>query len=402
MEVLQKLELAAWACEVEAAGDPPRACGDRRLGYGVRELRAKYGPEGPPAAMQVGGKDLPIALVRAPGGRQVPLLKVMLGTACERNCLYCGFRSGLDCRRVAFKPEELARAFLTMNRARLVDGLFLTSGVIGGGVNTQNRLIETVEIIRREGFRGYVHLKIMPGAEQGQVLRAMQLADRVSVNLEAPTPERLQRLAPGKDWREELVEPLRWAEQARREVPPGRYRKDAWPSSTTQFVVGPAGESDLEILSTAAWLTRQLSLARCYFMAFTPVAGTPLEGHPAEEPLRQHRLYQASFLLRSYGFDVEDLPFGPDGRLPLGEDPKLAYARARLVDAPVEVNRAERGSLLRVPGIGPRAADAIVNARREGPLREISDLRALGVAVDRAAPFILLSGRGVVRQLRLF
>ncbi len=352
--------------------------------------------------MQVGGKDLPIALVRAPGGRQVPLLKVMLGTACERNCLYCGFRSGLDCRRVAFKPEELARAFLTMNRARLVDGLFLTSGVIGGGVNTQNRLIETVEIIRREGFRGYVHLKIMPGAEQGQVLRAMQLADRVSVNLEAPTPERLQRLAPGKDWREELVEPLRWAEQARREVPPGRYRKDAWPSSTTQFVVGPAGESDLEILSTAAWLTRQLSLARCYFMAFTPVAGTPLEGHPAEEPLRQHRLYQASFLLRSYGFDVEDLPFGPDGRLPLGEDPKLAYARARLVDAPVEVNRAERGSLLRVPGIGPRAADAIVNARREGPLREISDLRALGVAVDRAAPFILLSGRGVVRQLRLF
>lgn len=175
-----------------------------------------------------------------------------------------------------------------------------------------------MEIVRRLGFDGYVHLKIMPGAERGQVLRAMQLADRVSVNIEAPNPDRLRRLAPAEDWRAELVEPLRWVDQARREISPRRWRKERWPSSTTQFLVGPASESDLEILGTAVWLTQQLGLARCYFMAFTPVAGTPLEGHPAQEPLRQHRLYQALFLMQIYGFDVEDLPFDGAGRLPLG------------------------------------------------------------------------------------
>ncbi|MEW6567093.1 MAG: radical SAM protein [Chloroflexota bacterium] len=332
----------------------------------------------------------------------MPLLKVMLSTACERGCLYCAFRAGSNCCRITFKPDELARAFLAVQRARVVDGLFLSSGILRGGANTQNRLLDTVEIVRRAGFRGYLHLKIMPGAERGQVLRAMELADRVSVNLEAPTPERLQRLAPEKEFRDELLAPLRWVEEARRENPARRVGRDRWPSSTTQFVVGPAGESDLEILSTTAWLMRQLRLARCYFMAFTPVEGTPLENHPAEDPLREHRLYQASFLLQTYGFDLEDLPFGSDGRLPLAEDPKTAYARARLSEAPVEVNRAERGELLRVPGIGPRSAEAILRARRLGRLRELQDLRRLGVVSQRAAPFITLDGRQPSGQLRLF
>lgn len=229
VDTFEKLLLSVRACEVEAvvdrsagvavaaeglagggkhAGVVGERAGGKGVGWGVRELRGRYGGEGPLAAVRVDGRDLPVTLVQAPGGRQIPLLKVMLSTACERNCLYCGFRAGLDCRRVTFRPDELARAFLAVHQAGLMDGLFLSSGVVGGGSVTQERLLETVTLVRRAGFRGYVHLKIMPGAERGQVLRAVQLADRVSVNLEAPNPERLKRLAPGKDWRGELVAPL--------------------------------------------------------------------------------------------------------------------------------------------------------------------------------------------------
>lgn len=422
VDALEKLILSAQACAMEAVAEMPigrtgvlgggSVCcewagkagrgGKRAIGCRVRELWARHGSEGPPSVVRVDGRELPITLVQTPAGRQVPLLKVMLSTACERNCLYCSFRAGADCRRVTFQPEELAHAFLALHRPGLVDGLFLSSGVFGGGRATQDRLLDTVAIVRRAGFRGYVHLKIMPGAEREQVLQAMQLADRVSVNLEAPNPERLERLAPGKNWREELVAPLEWVEEVRREVPPEERRRARWPSTTTQFVIGPAGESDLEILSAVQWLTRRLALARCYFMAFSPVAGTPLEDRPAESSLRQHRLYQASFLIRDYGVDVAELPFSGEGRLPLGEDPKLALARKRLAESPVEVNQAEKAELLRVPGIGVRAAQAILRARREGKLRDLADLRRLGVAVERARPFVLLEGRAAERQLRLF
>jgi predicted DNA-binding helix-hairpin-helix protein len=174
------------------------------------------------------------------------------------------------------------------------------------------------------------------------------------------------------------------------------------PSSTTQFVVGAAGESDLELLHVTAFLYRHLGLARAYFQAFRPVPGTPLEAHPPTPPQREHRLYQASFLLRDYGFSVEELPFQPDGNLPLDTDPKLAWAREHLAEAPVEVNRAGRETLLRVPGIGPQGADRLIAARRRGRLRDLQDLRALGIAAERAAPFILLDGRRPARQLPLF
>jgi predicted DNA-binding helix-hairpin-helix protein len=174
------------------------------------------------------------------------------------------------------------------------------------------------------------------------------------------------------------------------------------PSSATQFVVGPAGESDLEILSISARLLHHLRLTRVYFMAFNPVPGTPLEGHPPENPLREHRLYQASYLLRDYGFDLEELPFAGDGRLPLGKDPKLAYAEAHMRQCPLELSRADREELLRVPGIGPRGADAILRARHQaGALRDLSDLRRLGVVAERAAPYVTLRGRAPTLQLPL-
>jgi predicted DNA-binding helix-hairpin-helix protein len=335
-----------------------------------------------------------------PGGKRIKLLKTLLTSACERNCYYCPFRAGRDFRRATFKPEEMARAFAELKQRGIAEGLFLSSGIVGGGVRTQDRLIDTAAILRRKlDYRGYLHLKLMPGSERDQVLEAMTLADRVSVNLEAPNPDRLSRLAPKKIFLAELLQPLKWAAEIRKTMPPP-YR-GRWPSLVTQFVVGAAGESDVELLQTTAYLTATLGLGRVYFSAFHPVHDTPLENVPPENPWREHRLYQASFLLRDYGFQFEDLPFTADGRLPLDVDPKLGWARLNLRESPVEVNRAGREELLKVPGIGPRGADAILAARRVRALREVKQLRQLGIAADRAAPFIVLDGRRPATQLAL-
>ncbi len=174
------------------------------------------------------------------------------------------------------------------------------------------------------------------------------------------------------------------------------------PSSATQFVVGAARETDLEILTTSEKVLRGYGLSRVYYMAFNPVEGTPLENHPPESPLREHRLYQASFLLRDYGFDLEDLPFSGDGQLPRDRDPKQAYADENLRDRPVELDRAGREDLLRVPGIGPRSADAILRVRREaGRIRGLEDLGRLGIVAERAAPYVTMGGMAAPRQMTL-
>lgn len=332
-----------------------------------------------------------------PGGKPVALLKTLLTSACERDCHYCAFRQGRDFRRATFSPDELSRLFMQVHGSGLAQGLFLSSALAGGGPNTQERLIGAAQILRRRyGFRGYIHLKIMPGAERDQVETAMRLADRVSVNLEAPNTERLSSVAPHKTFHAELLQQLRWIEEIRHQGP------GPWPSSTTQFVVGASGETDVELLMTTEFLHREAGLARTYFMAFTPVPGTPLEHHPPTPLAREQRLYQASFLLRDYGFGAEELPFDQVGNLPLENDPKLAWARRSLLSAPVEVNTARRRDLLRVPGIGPRGADKITRARRGGKLRSLGDLGRLGIITSRSAPFILLDGHRPPRQLSLW
>jgi predicted DNA-binding helix-hairpin-helix protein len=338
-----------------------------------------------------------------PGGKQVKLLKTLLSSACERDCYYCPFRAGRDFRRATFKPQEFAELFMKLYQSNLAEGIFLSSGIAAGGANTQNKILDTAEILRDKlGFRGYLHLKIMPGAEKGQVLRLMQLADRVSINLEAPNTERLAKLAPNKTFIEELFRPLRWVEEIRQSQPAYRGWNGRWPSTVTQFVAGGSDESDLELLTTTDWLMRNVRLKRAYFSAFSPVRDTPMENKPAVDPLREHRLYQASFLLRDYGFDLEDMPFFQDGNLPLATDPKLAWAQQNLKGTPLEVNKAERGELLRIPGIGPRGADAILRARRSGTLRDLTTLKKLGIVTTRVAPFVLLDGRRVDTQLSMF
>jgi predicted DNA-binding helix-hairpin-helix protein len=338
-----------------------------------------------------------------PNGQSIKLLKTLLSSVCERDCFYCPFRAGRDFRRASFQPEEFARLFMQLHQSRLAEGVFLSSGIAAGGLRTQDKLLDTADILRNKlGFRGYLHLKIMPGSERAQMERAMQLADRVSINLEAPNTERLRKLAPHKIFMEELLQPLKWADEIRRTQPPNHTWNGRWPSTVTQFVAGGADEPDLELLSTTHYLVRRLGLKRAYFSAFHPVLDTPLENKPAVDPIREQRLYQASFLLRDYGFDLEDLPFSGEGNLPLTIDPKLAYAAQNLVHAPIELNRAEKRDLLRVPGIGPKAVESILRARRSGALKDLSRLRALGIDAARAAPFILLDGKRPAQQMTLF
>ncbi len=238
----------------------------------------------------------------------------------------------------------------------------------------------------------------MPGIEYEQLYRLMQLADRVSVNLEGPTQERLDALAPKKDFQRELLSVLQLAEQIRRTHP---YEKLA--GTVTQFVVGAVGDTDQELLSLSNRLYRDYGLTRAYYSGFSPVIQTPFENLPATDPLREHRLYQASFLLRDYGWKVEDLPFLADGNMELALDPKRAWAERHLRSAPVEIMTASREQLLRVPGIGPVGADAIVRARRLGRITELAHLRKLNIhAPEQAAPYILLDGHRPAMQMSLF
>ncbi len=409
MESLQKLRLFAEQMDLEPAEETQPGCAPNHIPLpmaGPTSQSLISNPHSPPLPCGASRPTNPkqqLGIYKAvAGGKTVPLLKTMLTSACERNCYYCPFRAGRNYRRATFKPEEMANTFMDMQRAGMVNGLFLSSGIIKGGASTQDKLLDTAEILRnKHDFRGYLHLKIMPGAERAQVERAMQLADRLSVNLEAPNTRRLQGLAPMKEFTEELVRPLQWIEEVRRNRPQYQGWNGRWPSTVTQFVVGAVGESDLELLSTSDYLYRQLRLGRTYFSAFRPIPDTPLEAQAAENPWREHRLYQASFLLRDYGFDMEEMPFDDDGKLPLAVDPKMGWAQRNLLEDPVEVNRADRESLLRVPGIGPRGAEAILRARRQGKLRDVNDLRQIGVVTTRLASFVLLDGHRPARQLRL-
>ena len=332
-----------------------------------------------------------------PNGKRIALLKILQSNMCDNNCLYCAMRRSRDAERCGFTADELAAAFHQLAQRGIAEGLFLSSAVCGSAPRTMEHMIATVELIRfKYLFDGYVHLKLLPGCEEAAVERAVQIASRVSVNLEAPSASRLQRISGDKRFEADLMQPIHWAREWLDRDP--NTRTDI----TTQFVVGAAAESDQEILATAEHLHRDLGLTRIYFSAFKPVRGTPLENLPATPLLRQNRLYESDFLLRHYGFSVEDLFFDESGNLSRSTDPKMAWAQQHPEFFPVEVNRASREELLRVPGIGPRSAARILRLRGRARFRYLEDLRAIGAVASRAAPFILLNGRHTAQQLSFF
>lgn len=374
MDTIQKIELLGRSAQYDLCG----ACGPQ-----VGRVRDELGRWIYPAVM--------------PDGRRIALFKVLLSNACQKNCYYCANRASRDFRRISFTPEELARTFDQMHSRGQVQGLFLSSAVCGHAAGAMDRMIAAVELVRRN-FPGYIHLKILPGATFAHVEQAVKLATRVSVNLEAPSQERLARVAPLKDFTTDLLQPMYWV----KEIVGKSGRRLAPAGQTTQFVVGAADESDREILSITAQLYEEIGLARAYFSAFQPIKNTPLEDHPSTPPLREHRLYQSDFLLRKYAFDFDDLIFDEAGNLPSEADPKFLWALNHPERFPLEVNRASKEELLRVPGIGPISAGRIVRWRRMGRLRTLADLKKSGAVAQRAAPFILLDGKRPPYQLSLW
>jgi len=342
-----------------------------------------------------------VTYAKMSGGKTIPLLKSMITSVCERNCKYCSFRSGRDFRRATFTPDEMADTFLDLFQKNIAKGLFLSSGIAGGGVRIQDKIIDTAEILRtKKKFDGYLHMKIMPGAEYDQIKHLMKWADRVSINLEAPNPERLDVLAPLKNFGEELFSRLKWVESIRKNQDPKQNWKQKWPSLTTQMVIGPSGENDVEILKTSDYLIKNFKLARIYYMTFTPVVNTPFENLPAENPVRGHRLYQASFLLRDYGFTFEDFSFNDQGHLDLNHDPKKYWAENNLKGSPIEINQASREELLKIPGIGPKRVEMISRYRKQKKIQSVEDLKMLGISIESVAQYILLNGKTPFHQLK--
>jgi predicted DNA-binding helix-hairpin-helix protein len=331
-----------------------------------------------------------------PDGKRIDMLKVLQSNVCEKDCAYCANRSDRDVHRVSFRPDELARGFSELLHRGRVQGLFLSSGVCGSVAQATERMLATVEILRRRYlFGGYIHLKILPGADDASIEAAVRMADRVSVNLEAPNARRIGALSKGKDFERDLLTPLRRADRIRQHI--GRRV-----SMTTQFVVGAAGECDSEILTTSTQLYSGLRLARAYYSAFQPISDTPLEDHAPTPSWREHRLYQADFLLRQYGFGLSEIVFQQDGNLAREVDPKLQWAIHHPEFFPLEINDASPEELLRVPGIGPVSARRIVQQRRQARLRDLSHFRVSGADSGRAAPFILLDGKRPSFQLALW
>jgi putative DNA modification/repair radical SAM protein len=325
-----------------------------------------------------------------PGGGCVNLFKVLLTNVCTNDCAYCVNQIGRDHPRTFFRPEELAKVFMELYTKRLVRGLFLSSGIAQNASQTMEAMIQTVEILRyRYRFKDYIHLKILPGASLDCVEEGCKLASRVSVNMEAPTAHHLAKLSSKKDLYQGILEPMHRVKQLmatdERLVPSGQ---------TTQFVVGAAGETDRDLLRTTEALYREIGLRRVYFSAFRPVRDSRLEELRSTPPMREHRLYQADWLLRVYGFSLPEveLAVGKADHLPLVRDPKLVIAQKQPWLFPVDINKASYDELLRVPGLGPVSAGRIVAARKEHSIDSLQQLKKMRVSTRWAAPFIWFQG----------
>jgi len=350
----------------------------------------------------------------APDGRCISLLKILLTNHCVFDCHYCINRKSSNVARARFTPQEVVDLTLAFYRRNYIEGLFLSSGIVKNASHTMEQLIEVGRILREEhDFRGYIHLKTIPEADPELVERAGLYADRVSINVELPTEAGLTRLAPDKSAPriEGAMGHIKGAIAENREAR-GKFRsapKFAPAGQSTQMIVGADGASDADIVGRASTLYGRFGLRRVYYSAFSPIpdasAVLPLKRPPL---IREHRLYQSDWLMRFYGYDAGEVRAAADpaGMLPLDIDPKLAWALKFRERFPVDVNRAPREALLRVPGLGVRAVGALVAARRQRRLR-LEDVGRLTVSLAKVRPFItaadwrpvLLTDRADLRSL---
>lgn len=332
----------------------------------------------------------------APDGRCISLLKILLTNHCVFDCHYCINRKSSNVRRARFTPQEVVDLTLSFYRRNYIEGLFLSSGIVKSSNHTMEQIVEVARILREEhDFRGYIHLKSIPEADPELLALAGRYADRVSINVELPTETGLRRLAPDKSSAtiEGAMHGLKGEIVAAKDAQK-RFKsapKFAPAGQSTQMIVGADAATDADIVGKASTLYGRYSLRRVYYSAFSPIpdasAVLPLKRPPL---IREHRLYQTDWLMRFYGYaasEVQDAA-GEDGMLPLEIDPKLAWALKFRERFPVDVNRAPRESLLRVPGLGVRAVDAILASRRHRKLR-LEDVGRLTVSIAKLRPFLI-------------
>jgi predicted DNA-binding helix-hairpin-helix protein len=327
-----------------------------------------------------------------PEGKEISLFKTLQTNSCSYDCRYCANSTRCPESRVAsFGPEELARTFMKLYVKNYVEGLFLSSGIARDPESSMEEMLSTVSLLReRFLFRGYVHLKILPGASREQVKQAGELADRLSVNLEVPNSSRLREVSDVKEYRTDILRRQRWIKGAGSRA-----------GQTTQLVVGGSDEPDSEILRMSDWEYRNMSLRRIYYSGFVPLDGTPFEGKDKTPQEREISLYRADFLMRSYKYEISLLDgIMEDGMLPRG-DPKVHVARA-FIDSPVDVNEAQYRELVMVPGIGHLSAMRICGMQRAGEkIANRRQLKNIGVVLKRAEPFLRIGGH-VQKTLEVF
>ena len=332
-------------------------------------------------------------------GRCITLLKVLMTNSCVYDCRYCVNRRSNDTRRAAFTPKELAELTIQFYRRNYIEGLFLSSGVLRSPDYTTEQMIEALRILREDyGFNGYIHAKAIPGTSPELVYRLGLLADRLSVNIELPSEQGLRSLAPDKS-RSAILRPMGFIrDQARRSKSELTKYKHApafaSAGQSTQLIVGATQDTDRHILHLTESLYAKYRLKRVFYSAYVPIVESSLLPSLDTKPplLREHRLYQADWLLRFYGFRAEELLDEQHPDFNPRIDPKCFWAICHPEQFPVEIMRAEYETLLRVPGIGPVSARRIVSARRVSHLR-YEDLSRLGVVLKRAQFFITCGGR---------
>jgi predicted DNA-binding helix-hairpin-helix protein len=327
-----------------------------------------------------------------PQGGYTVLLKTLLSNACKNDCKYCPLRSDTNVRRCTLQPEEVARVFMDYQRRRRVSGLFLSSAVINNADYTMEKINTVARLLRyKHDFKGYIHLKVIPGASDAAVEDALSLATAVSINIETPGKKHFAVLSDKKDYDKDIIRPLKlMARLTERGMRFSRVK------CTTQFIVGASNETDSEIIQYMFGLYKRMNFKRVYFSAYQKGLGNP--GIPGEmrfltSPgmpfMREHRLYQVDFLIRKYGFNREDIVLDKGGNLRFDKDPKQVWADSHPEYYPVRINSSGTEELLRVPGIGLETATRILSMRRETRINRPEDLGIKGKRLEKIKGYVI-------------
>lgn len=333
---------------------------------------------------------VPIFRASTGGCRTVPLFKTLLSNKCRNNCKFCGLRCERRIGRDSWKPDEFAKIAMKLWKMRKIKGVFLSSSVVRDPNYTVQQEIEAIETLRKMGFTEYVHLKIMPGTDRELIKRAAELSDRIGINIEFPNKGHYEDTKLYLNFVQDIIRRIKWISK---EVQKLQKEGKCSAGLDTQMVVGASDETDKEVVKISGWVYQKLKAIRVYYSRFDPVKNTPLENKKPENPWREYRLYQSSFLLRDYGFKHRDFVFDDNDKLNLKEDPKFSIAKEN--DLMININDAKFEELIKVPGIGLKTAQKIVDIES---IKSVNDLKSIGVILKRAMPFIELNN---IHQTRL-